>query len=125
MQPGEANSIQNQANRQSIENDIHRTNPSWTLHQAKVDSIFAELFESNKDSEVDKAYFSHGYFQSSTIGASSIDDEQKTYTRVVKDKFHLRNMVKPCKCHESFKGFMYKFRDTLFELGKEDKRSIE
>jgi hypothetical protein len=44
---------------------------------------------------------------------------------VLKDAFHLMDMLKIPMRHGMSKGFMRRFRDSLFVIDAEDKKSVE
>lgn len=69
---------------------------------------------------IDKAGFANGYRQFAWYNA----DPQITYTRVVKDIFHLMDMIKPYKRHSLYKQFTRKFSERLFTIDETDKAKI-
>ena len=51
--------------------------------------------------------------------------QQSRHPRILKDVFHLMDMIKIPKTHGLAKEFMRRFRDALFVVNEEDKKRIE
>ncbi|KAG2191196.1 hypothetical protein INT47_004427 [Mucor saturninus] len=79
--------------------------------EADIDIAFTTMFKDNATS-VDK----------NTLSMDINDD--RIYFRVVKDAFHLMDMIKPYKQHGLYKEFMQRFSDSLFVLDEADKALV-
>ncbi|CEP18318.1 hypothetical protein [Parasitella parasitica] len=87
--------------------------------QQKMQEMFGEAVD-----EVDKAGFIRGYKQFATIPSAATGNVEKANIRVVKDIFHLMDMIKPCKKHSLYKSFTRKFSESLFTIDEDDKSKI-
>ncbi|KAI7878129.1 uncharacterized protein EV154DRAFT_606504 [Mucor mucedo] len=125
---------QNSSAIQGVLRSQSRINPSTTASnsatsEADIDIAFTRMFKDNATS-VNKNTFKHGYvlFTSSLnidneITSESSNDD-RIYSRVVKDAFHLMDMIKPYKQHGLYKEFMQRFSDSLFVLDEADKALV-
>ena len=96
-----------------------------TLQQNEIDMCFTSMFGTD-NSNVDKISFGYGYSKLRDINfAESQNDDQRVYNRVVKDIFHLMDMIKPYKRHGLYKEFTRKFSDSLFTIDEDDKKNVE
>lgn len=101
------------------------SNPN-TMNESEVDSVFQELFNSSIDM-VDKDSFLHGYSLIMSVKSNEAErgiDSTVVYTRVVKDIFHLMDMIKPYKKHTLYKEFTQRFSESLFVFDEEDKMTV-
>ena len=93
----------------------------------EVEEAFAVMFGEDT-AMVDKESFSTGYkaFLNANLSPSYNDEVDTTIvrTRVVKDIFHLMDMIKPYKKHTLYKEFTRRFSDSLFVLNEEDRRVV-
>ena len=63
--------------------------------------------------------------QSQSNDAHPTENATEVHTRVLKDIFHLMDMVKVPKHHGVAKEFNARFRDTIFVVDEEDRRRVE
>lgn len=82
-----------------------------TILESEIQTKMQEIFGDALD-RVDKAGFINGYRKFAWYNA----DPNIAFTRVVKDIFHLMDMIKPYKRHTLYKQFTRKFNDSLFTI---------
>ncbi|CEP10125.1 hypothetical protein [Parasitella parasitica] len=104
---------------ESNSNNITMNDISDAEIQQKMQEMFGEAVD-----EVDKAGFIRGYKQFATIPSAATGNVEKANTRVVKDVFHLMDMIKPYKKHSLYKSFTRKFSESLFTIDEDDKSKI-
>ncbi|CEP13325.1 hypothetical protein [Parasitella parasitica] len=104
---------------ESNSNNITMNDISDAEIQQKMQEMFGEAVD-----EVDKAGFIRGYKQFATIPSAATGNVEKANTRVVKDIFHLMDMIKPYKKHSLYKSFTRKFSESLFTIDEDDKSKI-
>lgn len=96
--------------------------------QNEVDKVFKEFF-GDDNAHVDKEGFTHGYklFNGLKDPKNEVDKDnhQRVYSRVIKDIFHLMDMVKPYKRHGLYKEFTVRFSDALFTIDNDNKTKVE
>ncbi|KAL9536765.1 hypothetical protein MBANPS3_012383, partial [Mucor bainieri] len=98
---------------------------STSSSSAVAQTAFEQLFASARNT-VDKAGFFYGFDLFLSLGTvSSEESSTRVYTRVVKDIFHLMDMIKPYKRHGLYKEFTRKFSETLFTLDEEDVKKVK
>ncbi|CEP14914.1 hypothetical protein [Parasitella parasitica] len=93
------------------------------ISDAEIQQKMQEMFGEAVD-EVDKAGFIRGYKQFATIPSAATGNVEKANTKVVKDIFHLMDMIKPYKKHSLYKSFTRKFSESLFTIDEDDKSKI-
>jgi hypothetical protein len=95
--------------------------------EPEVNAVFREMFKDSIEN-VNADNFKHGYTLLSTI---SLDAETlsknngRVYSRILKDIFHLMDMIRPYKRHGLYKEFTQRFSDSLFIMDEEDKKAVE
>lgn len=107
--------------------DCPTDSPTDNFIETHIDKVFTKMFGGNEGTTVNQACFTHGYKQfMDLIGPSKTSkNERRLYTRVVKDIFHLMDMVNPYERHGIYKEFTRKFRDTPFEIDETDKENVK
>lgn len=118
--PSEASSISS-ANPTAPSDPVIATpvsNPN-AIMESEIQSKMQEIFGDAID-RVDKAGFTSGYRQFAWYNA----DPKIAFTRVVKDIFHLMDMIKPYKRHTLYKQFTRKFSESLFTIDETDKEKV-
>ena len=108
------------------DNAVTSSSSSTTPEEAQA--AFDEIFPTTSSSSVDKSSFLFGYQLFSTIRTNPSSDtdnqSQRVYTRVIKDIFHLMDMIKPYKRHGLYKEFTRRFSDSLVTIDETDERRL-
>ncbi|KAL9536874.1 hypothetical protein MBANPS3_012294 [Mucor bainieri] len=88
-------------------------------------TAFQDLFASAQNT-VDKNGFYYGFDLFLSLGTVESVESSTTrlYSRVVKDIFHLMDMIKPYKKHGLYDEFTRKFSESLFTLDEEDVEKV-
>ncbi|CEP11895.1 hypothetical protein [Parasitella parasitica] len=96
-----------------------------SIPDSEIDTKIQEMFGESINN-IDKNGFKSGYKQFSTVMAFQPAEnvDEVVYSRVVKDIFHLMDMIKPYKKHTLYKQFTRKFSESLFTIDENDKESI-
>ena len=93
----------------------------------EVEEAFAVMF-GEYTAMVDKESFSTGYkaFLNTNLSPSNNDevDTSIVHKRLVKDIFHLMDMIRPYKKHTLYKELSRRFSDSLSVFDEEDKRVV-
>ncbi|CAO3630214.1 unnamed protein product [Mucor hiemalis] len=103
--------------------------PVVSTSDADIDIAFNAIFQ-NDAPNVDKNNFKHGYILFTfnlNVGKEIIsehNDDKRICSRVVKDVFHLMDIIKPYKRHGLYKEFTQRFSDSLFVIDEDDKKLV-
>ncbi|CEP10953.1 hypothetical protein [Parasitella parasitica] len=93
------------------------------ISDAEIQQKMQQMFGDAVD-EIDKAGFIRGYKQFATTPSVASANVEKVHTSVVKDIFHLMDMIKSYKKHSIYKDFTRKFNESLFTIDEDDKAKI-
>lgn len=109
------------------EHNLSDINPPSVSEEARA--TFDEIFSSNNSSSVDESSFLFGYELFSAIKTNTSSEvggqNQRVYTRVIKDIFHLMDIIKPYKRHGLYEEFTRRFSDSLFTIDENDERKVK
>ncbi|KAI7875757.1 uncharacterized protein EV154DRAFT_606811 [Mucor mucedo] len=107
-----------------VKSEANRVNESTEANEAN--EAFGALFPEDNLSMVDNDNFIFGYKMFLSIVKNQGDsDSSIIYTRVVKDIFHLMDMIKPYKRHTLYKEFVRRFSGSLFIMDEEDQDIVK
>ncbi|CAO3630452.1 unnamed protein product [Mucor hiemalis] len=104
------------------------TNSLFTCSAIEAQAALDEIFPSASSACVDKTNFFPGYNKFSMLRnhhSHEVIEQNRVYVRVVKDIFHLMDMIKPYKRHGLYKEFTRRFSDSLFKIDEEDERKVK
>ncbi|CAO3622180.1 unnamed protein product [Mucor hiemalis] len=111
----------------NTKNNSSKSRPVVSTSVADIDIAFNVIFQ-NDAPNVDKNNFKHGYILFTfTLNIdkeiiSEQNDDKRIYSRVVKDVFHLMDMIKPYEEHGLYTEFTQLFSASLFVIDEDDKK---